>query len=113
MMKSIHVHMTAGYIVNTETDGLLRKETQVTKALSLGRMDLYLLMALYRTLAWEVLRAFSLIEMSCLVEVTRLVKVLCLRKYHVEKRISMKKFTKLHKKYGVVPRVDMRVKIKL
>ena len=106
--------MTAGYIVNTETDGLLLKETHVTKALLLGWMDLYLLMALYRTLAaWEVLCAFSLIEMSFLMEVTRLVKVLCLRKYHVEKSISMKKFTKLHKKYGVVPRVDMRVKIKL
>ena len=70
-------------------------------------------MALYRTLAWEVLHAFSLIEILCLVEVTHLVKVLCLRKYQVEKSISMKKFSKLHKKYSVVPRVDMRVKIKL
>ena len=95
--------MTVGYIVNTETDGRLARRYMLQS--SIARLD-GSVMALYRTLAWEVFREFSVIEMSCLVEVTHLMKVLCLRKYQVEKSISMKK-------YGVVPRMDIRVKIKL
>ena len=47
------------------------------------------LMALNRTSAWKVLRAFCLMKMSHLVEVTCLVEMLCVKKYHVSWKCHM------------------------
>ena len=49
------------------------------------------LMVIYRTLTWEVLLAFYLMEMSRLVELTRLMEVSCLRKYHISWKCHMRK----------------------
>ena len=56
------------------------------------------LMALNRTLAWEVLHAFCLMEISLLLET---------------ESFSTREFSKLHAKYSVVACMDMHVKTEL
>ena len=81
------------------------------KALS-ARLD-GSLMALNRASAWEVFHVFCLMEMSRLVEIPCLTITMSHGNPHAEKSISMKEFSKLYVKYGVVLRVDTRVNMKL
>ena len=65
------------------------------------------LMALNRTLAWEVLRAFCLMMPRVLGSTTSCGNATCGKKYFT------KEFNKLQAKYSMVPRMDTCVKIKL
>ena len=115
VMKSIHVHVTASYATSKLMEGCSRShelQSYIPRLVYAHES----LMALNRKLAWEMLRAFCLLEMSCLVEVTRLMNLKILPRLmeilHVEKSISTKKFSK-YIKYGVVPCVSTSLKMKL